>query len=1321
MKNFTLYHRKVYFLFFFFLLTFFHVSSQQTKNWINATKTGEEIGFFEYVPEGYASEPTRTYPLIIFLHGGGEGGNGRSDLDRILLNGTPPKLLADGNKMEFEWNGKKDQFIVISPQLNSGKYGWWPALYIDELLAYASKKYRINPNKIYLTGLSLGGGGTWSYAAGTADNAKKFAAIGVSCGACTSPNWCNLANANLPVWAFHAKDDTSPAPYGCTEGAINGINKCNPAVKPYFTTWADGNHWIWGRVYDVGYTWQNPNLYEWFLAQDRSLPVNQRPVPVAPDQTTNTAIATVKLDASASTDADGKILRYVWRKISGPATGTLTTPVSDNGITNVTGLTITGTYQYEVKVIDDRADWTFKTVTVTVTAGGPGTMKPKALAGSDQVIYVPLTSVTLNGTGSYDPDGVITGHSWTQLTGPLTGLFNNAKIASPIVSALIPGNYTFRLVVTDNNGLTDADTVSITFRNPNVVPVPRPGADITITLPEDSTLLDGSESYDPDGTLNGSTWSYVSGPGQYSIVSPSTLKSRLTRLVAGTYTFKLRIWDNLWEPAEATVKVVVKPEPPPPVNRPPVAHAGGDISLTAPAGNTNLNGSSSSDPDNNINTYQWTWISGPTQYVIDNPTAATADLTGLVPGTYAFRLLVTDKGGLTDSDTVTVTVHPEVVANRPPVANAGPNISITLPTKNSNLNGSASSDPDLNIDSYAWTWISGPAQFSIGNPAAASTTLNNLVEGTYSFRLVITDSEGLLDSDTVNVTVNAATPVNQPPVAFAGTDITITLPVKETSLNGSTSYDPDGTLEQYAWAWISGPTQHSLGTPAAPATTLTNLAEGIYKFKLTVTDNGGLSNRDTITVTVKPAPPANKAPVANAGADLAITLPIDYTNLDGSKSKDPDGTITNYSWTWVSGPSKYVISTSTKVTTAVTGLVEGTYAFRLIVTDNGGLTHSDTVRVVVNRALNKLPVASAGADITITLPTNNTTLNGSASKDTDGSIKQYAWSWVSGPSQYSITNPAVVSPGLINLTEGTYRFRLLVTDDRSGTAADTVTVLVKPAPNKLPVANAGNDITASLPNPIIQLNGINSMDPDGTITKYVWTKVSGGNVTLVNGNAVTALVQGTQAGDYIFELLVMDNTGATDKDSVRVKVTAAVNQKPVAKAGKDTGIAVPSSIAFLNGAASFDADGAITLVAWKQVDGPKQATIASPGSVSTPVGDLVTGEYIFELTVTDNKGATSKDSVVVSVVNNFKYEESMSLYPNPTTGPLNLRCVSDSTGNTRITIYDIYGRIMRVVRSSKQQSMMVEPLSVADLPTGIYYLELIIDNKKRMITRFMKQ
>src|SRR6202035_889182 len=203
------------------------------------------------------------------------------------------------------------------------------------------------------------------------------------------------------------------------------------------------------------------------------------------------------------------------------------------------------------------------------------------------------------------------------------------------------------------------------------------------------------------------------------------------------------------------------------------------------------------------------------------PTTANTKITGLVQGVYQFVLTVKDNLGATGTSTVQITVNAAVV-NQPPVANAGVDVSITLPTSSVTLNGSLSSDPGGSISAYLWTKISGPSQFTISNNTTASTVASNLTAGVYSFQLKVTDNLGSTALDTVNVTVNAA-PVNQPPVANAGSNITITLPTNLTNLIGTASSDPDGTITAYAWSQVSGPAGASIVSTTSAATGVSGL------------------------------------------------------------------------------------------------------------------------------------------------------------------------------------------------------------------------------------------------------------------------------------------------------------------------------------------------------------------------------------------------------------------------------------------------------------------------------------------------------------------
>src|SRR5690606_13330425 len=127
-------------------------------------------------------------------------------------------------------------------------------------------------------------------------------------------------------------------------------------------------------------------------------------------------------------------------------------------------------------------------------------------------------------------------------------------------------------------------------------------------------------------------------------------------------------------------------------------------------------------------------------------------------------------------------------------------------------------DPDGTITNYHWEKIAGPVQFTILLPTQAQTVINNLVEGTYSFELTVTDNQGAQARDTMIVVVNAAIPPpNQSPVANAGPDHTITLPVNSVIAIGSGS-DPDGIITAYQWTKIVGPAQFAILFPTQPQT-----------------------------------------------------------------------------------------------------------------------------------------------------------------------------------------------------------------------------------------------------------------------------------------------------------------------------------------------------------------------------------------------------------------------------------------------------------------------------------------------------------------------
>jgi len=200
----------------------------------------------------------------------------------------------------------------------------------------------------------------------------------------------------------------------------------------------------------------------------------------------------------------------------------------------------------------------------------------------------------------------------------------------------------------------------------NKPPIAIAAPDQVITLPTDSIALDGSASSDPDGKISKWLWKKISGPASFAIANSSVAKTKAKNLVAGTYQFELTVTDDKGASAKDTMMVTVDATPTP--KHPPVANGGADQTTTLPTNTANLDGSASTDPDNNITSYHWTKISGPPSFDISNANSVQTQVNNLAEGTYEFELEVTDADGLFGRDTIKVFVLAAPVVLSPPVS-----------------------------------------------------------------------------------------------------------------------------------------------------------------------------------------------------------------------------------------------------------------------------------------------------------------------------------------------------------------------------------------------------------------------------------------------------------------------------------------------------------------------------------------------------------------------------------------------------------------------------------------------------------------------------
>ena len=196
------------------------------------------LGYLVHLPTGYGDDPEKKWPLIFFLHGRGERGD---DLELLKLHGIA-KVVEERDDLPF---------VTVSPQCP--ETSWWP-IEVDALNALLDdvlRKYAVDESRVYLTGLSMGGFGTWQLAR---DHPERFAAIAPICGGGDPSKVCALEN--VPTWVFHGALDPT-VPVQRSEEMVEALKACGGDVR--LTVYPDLEHDSWTRTYD------DPALYEWFL------------------------------------------------------------------------------------------------------------------------------------------------------------------------------------------------------------------------------------------------------------------------------------------------------------------------------------------------------------------------------------------------------------------------------------------------------------------------------------------------------------------------------------------------------------------------------------------------------------------------------------------------------------------------------------------------------------------------------------------------------------------------------------------------------------------------------------------------------------------------------------------------------------------------------------------------------------------------------------------------------------------------------------------------------------------------------------------------
>jgi len=426
------------------------------------------------------------------------------------------------------------------------------------------------------------------------------------------------------------------------------------------------------------------------------------------------------------------VVAFAWTQTSG-------TPVvltgADTATPSFTAPNESGTLTFQLVATDN--DGNTGTDSVNVIGDRP----PVAVPNADFRIGTSLTG-TLDGTASFDPDGVIVGFHWTQIHGDPVVILNADTPIATFVSPPTAQFLAFQLTVVDEHGFSGSAVIVVdVFLNAG--PVAAAGPD-RIVRPGSTVRVSGADSRDPDGSIVSFAWTAptcftIAGPCTVELTGANTATPTFTAPTApGFVVLHLVVTDNAGATASDDVTIGVFLQTPTAVIAPPATCARGGTTIT-------LDGSGSFDPDGGIVSFAWTQVSGPA-VVLTGASSAVASFTAPTAGTVVFQLKVTDGDGLSDTEQVSIAI------DAPPVAHATASAVAATTGTTVTLDGSTS----VGGVSFFWRQTAGTTAV-IANSSAATTTFVAPRPPTpfelATFELTVTDACGSTGTSSVTVVI----------------------------------------------------------------------------------------------------------------------------------------------------------------------------------------------------------------------------------------------------------------------------------------------------------------------------------------------------------------------------------------------------------------------------------------------------------------------------------------------------------------------------------------------------------------------------------------
>ncbi|RAJ08679.1 hypothetical protein LX64_01333 [Chitinophaga skermanii] len=889
-------------------------------------------------------------------------------------------------------------------------------------------------------------------------------------------------------------------------------------------------------------------------------------VPAGTQSVTNVGASTLTYcDGRTSTVLTGVSPSYTnevvtWTRTSG--VGTISSPNSPSTeVTGLNGSTSVFTYRIQNSVTGCASS---NTVTINYTTPPTVTASSPIIAACDVTnVSVPFTFTG----GNQRQWSLISGPAGSTLGGSTgTTAYTNATSPIAVNGLTVPGTYVVRIRNTTNNGNGGcSDAFADVYIEVSKTPTAsNAGTRQVLACNVYETHLAGNVPVNGKGT-----WSQVAGPNTAVMADkadPTTLISGLTN---GVYTFRWIISGNVGCPnQQSDVQVVV-------ANTTPTAAAAGEnvtICNGTPyilTGNTpvlNETGTWSVSP------------TGPTFSSVNDPRAVVNGMTANREYTFTWNIRnACAQNNATVKVTTSNTAGPKQAVAGPDQCLARNSVTFTL-AGNQPTNGEAGT----------WTKVSGPTG-TITNPSLYNTTVTAVQPGTYVFEWVLSRNLCIPTRDTVLVTVSDATSKS-----VAGTNQTL---CGQTVINLSGNVP---TVGVGTWSQVEGPGGIIITNPSSNTTTVTNVTDGRYAFRWTITN--GACPTETSDVKIEFATPPTQA---NAGTNFEV-CDVTTSNLNAN-------TITNGTGTWsvVSGPSTPTITGINNPQAAIGALKYGTYVFRWTAVGSPNCPPStSTVTVTVNQSAD-IPAGNQNL-----CNVNTTTLTGNESSTG-------TWTQTSGPSS-TITRTANNAAVVTGMTPGTYVFRYTIPATANCATSYKEITVVNSAPAS--VADAGPDQALCLATAATTRSAtMAAITP--TVGTGTWTtdvRPSGSTApTFTASTSPTTNINGLVVGTYIFKWTVRNGNCSVTGDVVRVVVTKEPSN---ADAGVDQVNGCTQKI-FMAGV-----EPAVGIGTWSLVSGPNTPTFDMPNSATTQVLNTVPGTYVFRWTVSNGAGCAVKTDDVQVVV-----------------------------------------------------------------------------------------